>query len=52
MGMLTTMALLKQKKEAEKLTNAKAEVKEPEEKPEKNEVPKTTVQRGRRKGTK
>jgi len=58
MGMLTTMTILKQKEEAEKVSNATAEVKEeipftePEEKPEKKEVPKTTVQRGRRKGTK
>ena len=57
MGMLMAMTLLKQKEEAERLAKS-AEVKEeipftePEEKPEKKEVPKTTAPRGRRKGTK
>lgn len=57
MGMLTTMTILKQKEEAERVSNATAEVKEeipftePEEKPDKKEVQKTTA-RGRRKGTK
>lgn len=57
MGMLMAMTLLKQKEEAEKAAKEKAEVKEeipftePEE-PEQREVPKTTVSRGRRKGTK
>ena len=56
MGMLTTMTMLElEKAEREKAKKVKEEeipFTEPEEKPEKKEVPKATVQRGRRKGTK